>query len=144
MAPAQRLDPVAFEHYKACSILFDRDGDDLALWRQNMCDALAPFDEAERSWSAQELFTAGLKKFFFICKAVCIDMHKVKSAVVFGYDGIGRGDNRFFDPESLGNAFGKRGFSGSKIPSECNDSTFRCSSADFPADCKCSADMCTG
>ena len=144
MVPLQRLDPVAFEHYKAFSILFDRDSDDLALWRQNMCDALTPFDEAERSWSAKELFTAGLEKFFFVQEAVCIDMHKVKPAVVFGYDGIGWRNNGLFDPEAAGDAFGKRGFPGSKIPSECDDSTLRRSGSDFPADCERSADMCTG
>jgi len=52
MVPLQRLDPVAFEHNKACSILFDCNGDDLALWGQNMCDTFASLDEAERSWSA--------------------------------------------------------------------------------------------
>lgn len=87
------FDPASLDDDSSVPVFFDGYRDLLALWGQAVGDFFAPFYQRECARSAEEFLAARVEEFFFAGEAICVDVNEVKSAVVFGNDGIrGRND----------------------------------------------------
>jgi len=135
------FDPASLDRNSSVPIFFDGDRDLLAFRRQTVGDFFAPFYERECAGGTEKLFAAGVEELFFAGKAIGVDMNEVKSAVVFGDNGIRGRNDGLYNAQPLGYAFCECCFSCPKLSLEGDDGSVGRSATNSPPYRKCSARM---
>ena len=133
------FDPASFDDDSSVPVFFDGYRDLLALWWQAVGDFFAPFYQRECARGAEKLLAACVEELFLAGEAIGVDVNEVKSAVVFGNDGIRGRNDGLCDAQPLGYAFCERCFSRTELSSERNDGSTGCGTTNCPSYRDCSA-----